>query len=127
LPGLGALVPPVTNLIVSNVAGPRDTLYFHGAEMIAYYPVSQVGHGMALNITVLSYAGHLFFGLVACRDSVPSVQRLALHIGEALDELEATFLPRPAKTSAGKPRGRPKHPSRRRKNGVQRAQASAGR
>jgi len=42
----------------------------------------------------------LSFGLVACRDSVPSVQRLALYIGEALDELEATFLPRPGKASA---------------------------
>jgi diacylglycerol O-acyltransferase len=99
LPGLSALVRPVTNLIVSNVPGPRDTLFFHGAEMVAYYPVSQVGHGMALNITVLSYAGHLSFGLVACRDSVPSVQRLALYIGEALDELEATFLRKPRKSS----------------------------
>jgi diacylglycerol O-acyltransferase len=92
LPGVNALVRPVTNLIVSNLAGPRDPLYFHGAEMVAWYPVSQIGHGMALNITVLSYAGQLYFGLVACRDSVPSMQRLALHIGEALDELEATFL-----------------------------------
>jgi len=102
LPGVGALMPPVTNLIVSNLAGPREKLYFHGAEMVAWYPVSQVGHGMALNITVLSYAGRLYFGLVACRDSVPSMQRLALHIGEALDELEATFLPQPGRKSAGR-------------------------
>jgi len=115
VPGASALVRPVTNLIVSNVPGPRDTLYFHGAEMVAYHPISQVAHGMALNITVLSYAGQLSFGLVACRDSVPSVQRLALYIGEALDELEATFLPAPAKASAAKSRDRQKRSPRRKK------------
>jgi len=124
LPGLSALVRPVTNLIVSNVPGPPDTLYFHGAEMVAYYPVSQVGHGMALNITVLSYAGQLSFGLVACRDSVPSVQRLALYIGEALDELEATFLPAPGKASATKSHGRQKLSPRRKEAGTQKAGAS---
>jgi WS/DGAT/MGAT family acyltransferase len=113
LPGFGNLVPPVTNLIVSNVPGPRETLYFHGAEMVAYYPVSQVGHGMALNITVLSYADQLSFGLVACRDSVPSVQRLALYIGEALDELEATFLPGRRRSSTAKTRGPDRRPARR--------------
>jgi hypothetical protein len=106
LPGVNALVRPVTNLIVSNLAGPRDKLYFHGAEMVAWYPVSQVGHGMALNVTVLSYADQLYFGLVACRDSVPSMQRLALHIGEALDELEATFLADRPRRSTKTARGR---------------------
>jgi len=109
IPVAGAMVRPVTNLIISNVPGPRETLYFHGAQMIGYFPISQVGHGMALNITVLSYAGQLSFGFVACRDSVPSVQRLAVHVGDALDELEATFLPKskkapPAKSRAPKKR-----------------------
>jgi len=108
LPGVGAMARPLINLIISNVPGSRETLYFHGAEMVAHYPVSQVGHGMALNITVLSYADQLSFGLVACRDSVPSVQRLAVYIGEALDELAATFLPQRAKASAAKSAGRQK-------------------
>jgi diacylglycerol O-acyltransferase / wax synthase len=115
------MVRPVTNLIISNVPGPRETLYFHGAEMVAYHPVSQVGHGMALNITVLSYAGQLSFGFVACRDSVPSVQRLAVYVGDALDELEATFMPKarkkvPAKASARKKRrAQPRKAAARRK------------
>jgi WS/DGAT/MGAT family acyltransferase len=107
LPGIGERARPLTNIIVSNVPGPREKLYFHGAEMVAYYPVSQVSHGMALNITVLSYADQLSFGLVACRDSVPSVQRVAVYIGDALDELVATFLAKPRKeASAAKPRSR---------------------
>jgi hypothetical protein len=74
--------------------------------MVGYYPVSQVGHGMALNITVLSYAGQLSFGFVACRDSVPSVQRLAVHVGDALDELEATYLPKARKAAPAKAKAR---------------------
>jgi diacylglycerol O-acyltransferase len=92
LPGVDQLVGPQSNLIISNVPGPRERRYFHGAEMVAHYPVSQVGHGMALNITVLSYAGGLYFGFVACADNVPSVQRLAAHMEAAMAELEATFL-----------------------------------
>jgi WS/DGAT/MGAT family acyltransferase len=97
LPGMDRLIGPQSNLLISNVPGPRERLYFHGAEMLAHYPVSQVGHGMALNITVISYAGGLYFGLVACPDAVPSVQRLTIHMEAAMQELEATF---PAKPTA---------------------------
>jgi len=92
LPGIGARVPPIYNVIISNVPGPRGRLYFLGAEMEAYYPISALAHGQALNITVMSYAGGLFFGFTACHDRVPSVQRLAVYTGEALDELENVFI-----------------------------------
>jgi diacylglycerol O-acyltransferase len=120
-PDLGTLAPPLFNLIISNVPGPRARLRFHGAEMEAFYPVSQIGQGMALNISLIGYADQLAFGLVACRDSVPSVQRLAVAIGEAFDELEAAFLSstpkaaatperrkkaRPARSSKGSPAGK---------------------
>jgi WS/DGAT/MGAT family acyltransferase len=91
VPGIGARVPPIYNVIISNVPGPRGKLYFLGAEMEAYYPISALAHGQALNITVMSYAGGLYFGFTACPDRVPSVQRLAVYTGEALDELEAAF------------------------------------
>jgi WS/DGAT/MGAT family acyltransferase len=102
VPGIDKLVGPQLNLIISNLPGPRERLYFHGAEMLAHYPVSQVGHGMALNITVLSYAGGLYFGFVACPDAVPSVQRLAVHMEAAMNELESTFLEGPRKRVSGK-------------------------
>jgi WS/DGAT/MGAT family acyltransferase len=92
LPGLGSRVPPIYNVIISNVPGPRGKLYFLGAEMEAYYPVSALAHGQGLNITVMSYAGGLYFGFTACPDRVPHVQRLAVYTGEALDELEKVYL-----------------------------------
>jgi diacylglycerol O-acyltransferase len=81
--------PFAFNLCVSNVPGPKDVLYLRGSRMEANYPVSIPAHGMALNITLHSYADNLDFGFVGCRDTLPHLQRLAVYTGEALDELEA--------------------------------------
>jgi WS/DGAT/MGAT family acyltransferase len=99
LPGIGSRVPPIYNVIISNVPGPRGKLYFLGAEMEAYFPISALAHGQAINITVMSYAGGLYFGFTACPDRVPRVQRLAVYTGEALDELESVFV---GKSGAGR-------------------------
>jgi diacylglycerol O-acyltransferase len=81
--------PFAFNLCVSNVPGPKEVLYLRGSRMEANYPVSIPTHGMALNITLQSYADNLDFGFVGCRDTLPHLQRLAVYTGEALDELEA--------------------------------------
>ncbi|MEM6302689.1 MAG: WS/DGAT domain-containing protein, partial [Pseudomonadota bacterium] len=44
--------------------------------------------GMALNITLVSYADQVDFGIIACRRSVPQVQRLIDYMEDALQELE---------------------------------------
>ncbi|MEM1404890.1 MAG: wax ester/triacylglycerol synthase family O-acyltransferase [Pseudomonadota bacterium] len=84
---------PAFNVNISNVPGPSERLYMRGSRLEAMYPVSGVTHGQALNITCYSYAGTFGFGFAGCRDSVPSLQRLAVSAGKALEELEATFLP----------------------------------
>ncbi len=81
-------VAPQFNLCISNVPGPKQQLYFRGAALEAVYPLSVPIHGQALNITCQSYAGRLNFGFTGCRESVPSLQRLAVYTGEALRELE---------------------------------------
>ncbi|MDG4668466.1 wax ester/triacylglycerol synthase family O-acyltransferase [Mycobacterium sp. 236(2023)] len=81
--------PYTFNLCVSNVPGPREPLYFNGSRMEATYPVSIPIHGMALNITLQSYADTMNFGFVGCRDRLPHLQRLAVYTGDALAELEA--------------------------------------
>jgi WS/DGAT/MGAT family acyltransferase len=75
------------NLIVSNVPGPSVPLYFAGAELLAIYPVSAITDGQALNITVMSYAGSLRFGLVACREICPDLGRMAQGLRLELDAL----------------------------------------
>ncbi|ERP96003.1 diacylglycerol O-acyltransferase [Marinobacter sp. ES-1] len=96
--GLGGRMRPVFNVTISNVPGPEKTLYYEGAKLEAMFPVSLIAHGGALNITCLSYAGSLNFGYTGCRDTLPSMQKLAVYTGEALDELESLVLPpRPKK------------------------------
>jgi diacylglycerol O-acyltransferase len=90
----------VFNLVISNVPGPAEHYYLHGARLEAMYPVSNVTHGQALNITCYSYAGTLTFGIAGCRDTVPHLQRLAVYTGEALEELEEVLLTSKAAASA---------------------------
>ena len=58
------------NLTISNVPGPQVALFMDGAEQLASYPYSTITDGMALNITVTSYNGHLDWGIVVDRDIV---------------------------------------------------------
>lgn len=109
--GMGGRMRPVFNVTISNVPGPEQTLYYEGAKLEAMYPVSLIAHGGALNITCLSYAGSLNFGFTGCRDTLPSMQKLAVYTGEALEELEGLILPPPAKPAA-KPAARPRKSTR---------------
>lgn len=79
---------PPFNVIISNVPGPRESLYCGGAEMQTYYPVSAIGEGQGLNITVVSYRDHLDFGIIACREIVPDVWKFEQFFAEGLEELE---------------------------------------
>jgi diacylglycerol O-acyltransferase len=79
---------PTFNVTVSNIPGPQEPLYWNGARLEGMYPLSIVTHGQALNITVTSCGESLDFGIVACRRSVPSAQRLIDHLDAALVELE---------------------------------------
>ena len=86
---LADYVDPPYNVVISNVPGPRTPLYFAGARMLGYYPVSVVADGQGLNITVQSYLDNLDFGLVSCRELVPDLWDLLRYITEAVDELAA--------------------------------------
>lgn len=92
LPGAVGRVAPAFNVVISNVPGPEEPLYFRGARLEALYPMSILVHGLALNITCAGYAGTLGFGFVGCRDTLPHLQRMAVFCGEALEELERTVL-----------------------------------
>ncbi|MEE4161412.1 MAG: wax ester/triacylglycerol synthase family O-acyltransferase [Woeseiaceae bacterium] len=85
--GVADRFPPVST-VISNIPGPRETLYFNGARLLGVYPVSAVFHGFALNITFVSYHDKLDFGIVACRQTVPHVQRLIDYLEQSLAELE---------------------------------------
>jgi WS/DGAT/MGAT family acyltransferase len=72
------------NLFVSNVPGPNVALYYAGCRLLGYYPLSAIADGQGLNITVCSLDGGMHFGLIADRELVPDLDRMA---GYLVDEL----------------------------------------
>ena len=78
---------PIANLIISNVPGPDFPLYLAGAEMVAGFPLGPVMDGLGVNITIMSYRGTLYWGIIACPETMPRVWQLAAGIPLALDEL----------------------------------------
>jgi diacylglycerol O-acyltransferase len=79
---------PAFSTVISNVPGPRKQLYWNGASLDGIYPASIVFDGFAMNITLVSYNNSLDFGIIACRRSLPGVQRLIDYLEESLAELE---------------------------------------
>lgn len=92
VPGWVDLTRPPFNVIISNVPGPTEHLYWNGARLDGIYPASIALDGQAVNITLTSRKGYLDFGIVGCRRSVPSLQRLLTHLEDALAELEKAWV-----------------------------------
>lgn len=76
------------NLVISNVPGPQEPLYWNGARLEALYPASIVLDGQALNITMTSYLDKLEVGLTACRNSLPKMQNLLTHLEDEIQRFE---------------------------------------
>ena len=128
------VIPPITNLVISNVPGSPVPLYFAGAKLASYYPVSIVVHSMALNVTVQSYAGRLDYGLIACRRAMPDItdlgdyllaehQTLLAKAQERLAEVAQDTQEESAKEVAAK--AEQPAPKRQRSAGAKRAKATA--
>jgi len=96
-------IPQVANLAISNVPGPPMPLYLAGARLLTNYPTSIVVHGMALNITVQSYAGSLDFGMMADAKAMPDVKAFAQAVEIAFDDLRALPLPHELQAAAHAP------------------------
>jgi diacylglycerol O-acyltransferase len=100
------LTRPAWNLVISNVPGPQMPLYCAGAQVMANYPVSVITDGMGLNITVMSYNGHMDFGIVADRDQMPDANKLMDWLRDELKALKPAEAKKPAS-----PRRKAKAPS----------------
>jgi diacylglycerol O-acyltransferase len=106
-PGVTRAMPPIANVVISNVPGPAVPLYVAGARVASYWPLSIVEHGVGLNITVMSYAGAMGFGFTTARAAVPDARMLSAALLAALDELAAGSTPAKAsRKRAHKPASR---------------------
>ena len=64
---------PFFNLVVTNVPGPQFPLYLLGRRLQVLYPVVPLAQRQALGIAVMSYDGHLGFGLLGDYDALPDL------------------------------------------------------
>ncbi len=81
-------LPPLFNVLVSNIAGPDFALWCAGARLVALYPMGPLIEGVGLNVTVASYEGNLYVGILGCRELVPEVA----HLGELLTDSFAVLV-----------------------------------
>lgn len=76
------------NVVISNTPGPKTALYWQGCRLDHMYPVSVLLDGQALNISLTRRHDALDFGLLACRRTLPQIERLLDYLGQGLAELE---------------------------------------
>jgi WS/DGAT/MGAT family acyltransferase len=76
------------NLVVTNVAGPRQPAYLLGSKMRCVYPLVPLNRNQALGIAVFSYNGRLFWGFNSDWDTVPDLHTLVEAVDHEFDELE---------------------------------------
>jgi diacylglycerol O-acyltransferase len=98
---------PFFNLVVTNVPGPQFPLYLLGRKLEILYPVVPLAQRQALGIAVMSYDGHLGFGLLADYDALPELESIADDLRWAVKALSRaagvrTAKPRPARRTASK-------------------------
>jgi WS/DGAT/MGAT family acyltransferase len=75
------------NLVVTNVPGPQFPLYLLGRRMVETFPMVPLAKNQALGVALLSYDGHINFGLVGDYDLMWDLDEFAEDVGESLSEL----------------------------------------
>jgi diacylglycerol O-acyltransferase / wax synthase len=89
------------NVVVSNIPGPPVPLYTTGAPIEHVYPIGPLTDGTGLNITMLSYLGHLGLSVAADRELVPDIDDLVGDLRAAYDELRSAVVPPDDETGSG--------------------------
>jgi WS/DGAT/MGAT family acyltransferase len=85
---VSAMVPPAGNILISNLPGSPVKLYLKGARLEEVFPISTIPPDMVLNITVYSYAGRLFFGMIAGYEAMPHLPEVRGYLYDAMESLE---------------------------------------
>jgi diacylglycerol O-acyltransferase len=98
---------PFFNLVITNVPGPQIPLYLLGRRLEVLYPVVPLAQRQALGVAVMSYDGHLGFGLLGDYDALPELEAIAADIKWAISSLSRaagvrTRTPRPGRSGPGR-------------------------
>ncbi len=89
LTGVRPWLPAMFNLFVIPMPAPESRRYLGGALLDSIHSLSMLMPGAALSISCQRYAGTVNIGLTGARDTLPHLQRIAVYMGQALEQLEA--------------------------------------
>ena len=79
----------LVNTVVTNVPGPRQPLYFAGAQCVRTFGAGPVADGMGIINIVGSYDDQFVLSFTACREMMPDPTRYAAALRDSFDELVA--------------------------------------
>ena len=96
------------NLVVTNVPGPQFPLYVLGRRLRVLFPVVPLAQRQALGIAVMSYDGHLGFGLLGDFDALGDLESIASDLKWAVGSLARAAGVRGSSGSSSKPRAKAK-------------------
>jgi len=82
--------PAPFNVVVSNVAGPREEVFLGDSRLVDLFSVGPILEGIGLNVTVWSYQDRVNVTVISCPDLVPDLAPLLDQFGPALQDLGAT-------------------------------------
>lgn len=80
-------VQPPLNVVLSNVAGPAERIYFGPIELEALYSVGPILEGIGLNVTAWSYVDALGVSVLGCPVSLPDPWLVVDALHRSLNEL----------------------------------------
>jgi len=81
-------VRPIGNILISNMPGPKNILYFKDSKLLATYPISAMTPGGGVNITMVTYNHIAQIGLVCTNTKIDTLEPMAQYFQEAFDMLE---------------------------------------
>jgi diacylglycerol O-acyltransferase len=70
----------LVNTVTTNVPGPQYPLFALGRGMLEYLPYVPLSSGVRIGIAILSYNGHVAFGVTGDYDTAPDVHEMAERI-----------------------------------------------
>jgi diacylglycerol O-acyltransferase len=77
----------VSNMVVTNVPGPRIPLYLLGARMSESYPMVPLFRSQGLGVALFSYGSGLFWGVSADWDHFPDLHDFVIALDTSFREL----------------------------------------
>ncbi len=81
------VLPPLGNVLISNVIGPKEEMYMDGAKLVGLYPISAMPPGVSFNVTFYSTAGIVCAGIIGGREAISDAAFIGREIEKGLKEL----------------------------------------